>query len=512
VLAPASAPPPRWQVLLYVAAALTLLLPIWSARYVPTGDGPSHVYSAWVLLHLDDPALPHLGDHFTTRLEPLPNWTIQALLLLLLQVAPPLVAEKLLLSLYVLGFAAAAWYFAATVERSRAANAFLLLPFAYHKLLYWGFYNFAFGVPLLFLAVAYWWRHRAIPSARFAVVLNLLLLLAYFTHIVTLALTLIAIAALWLATARGAPLRRHALHLAILAPQCLLPLWFVASQQGGIIASEAPARVVLAFVLRLGALFPHQSPHAGRLLGLLLLALAAATLVRRNLRGGAGGWRPRLAGEGDGFLLVAALFTGALVAAPAGVFEGTILPLRLSLFPFLALVPWLAPASSRAVPAVLAVALSGLVAWQAVGLARFHRGIEGDLATFLAGLEDVAPASRVLPIVFSREHDLTTRAYGHLISWAAIDKALVDWDNYQAVSPYFPIRFRAGLARPDLVAVEAQPERYPVRRHLAAVDYVYTWHMPATSPLRRRLERFYAPVARSGDGELFARRRPGGPP
>lgn len=498
-------------------------MPVWSARYVPTADGPCHVYNAWVLLHLDDPALPHLAETFEVRREPLPNWSIQALLVALLTVAPPLVAEKLLLTLYVVAFAAAGWYFAASVDRSRAANAFLLLPFAWHELVYWGFYNFAFGVPLLLVAVGYWWRHRDAPSPRFALAVNALLLLCYFTHLVALVMALVAIAVLWAASWPGRPLRRHALHVAILAPQALLPLWFLTSRGTDVIDSGIAAPVRLAFLARLGVLFPFQPPAAGVALALLFAALAAATLIGRRRpaavaapslerpAGAADGPPPATAGplERHAFALVALAFTAVFLLSPEGVAKGTILPLRLTLFPYLALVPWLAPPRQRLLRAALPVGLAVVVAWQAATLSAVHRRLEPAMRAFVAGLAPVERESRLLTIVYRRDGDLADRAFGHLSGWTAIDEALVDWDDYQAATALFPVRFADGLGRPDVIAVEADPDAYRVARHAATVDYVYVWRMPERSPLRRRLQRFYEEAGRSGEGVLY-RRRTGG--
>ena len=89
---------------------LAYLLPVWVFRYVPTQDGPSHVFNALVIKDYSDSAA---GYHqvFEIRADPLPNWTSHLLLAGLLYVVPPLVAEKLLVSLYVLGFAGSFRYF-----------------------------------------------------------------------------------------------------------------------------------------------------------------------------------------------------------------------------------------------------------------------------------------------------------------------------------------------------------------------------------------------------------------
>ncbi len=45
----ATTPRVRWLGRLFLALTLLYLVPIWSVRYLPTSDGPAHLYNAWVL-------------------------------------------------------------------------------------------------------------------------------------------------------------------------------------------------------------------------------------------------------------------------------------------------------------------------------------------------------------------------------------------------------------------------------------------------------------------------------
>src|SRR3954465_6846257 len=80
------------------------LIPVWTFRYLPTQDGPSHLVNAQILKDYGSSTAGYEA-FFEVRAEPLPNWTSHLLLAGLLVLVPPLVAEKLLVSLYVLGFA-----------------------------------------------------------------------------------------------------------------------------------------------------------------------------------------------------------------------------------------------------------------------------------------------------------------------------------------------------------------------------------------------------------------------
>src|SRR4051812_11197543 len=86
------------------------LIPVWGYRYLPTQDGPSHLYNARVLNELLW-GNPRYEAYYEVRAEPIPNWTSHIALAALYSIAPPLVAEKILVSIYMLGFAATLRYF-----------------------------------------------------------------------------------------------------------------------------------------------------------------------------------------------------------------------------------------------------------------------------------------------------------------------------------------------------------------------------------------------------------------
>src|SRR5687767_9683693 len=75
--------------ILFVALALVVIVPVWSVKYIPAGDGPSHVYNAWVLHGLltgDAPA--NIEAAYRIDWRPHPNWTGHAFMALAMFVVP----------------------------------------------------------------------------------------------------------------------------------------------------------------------------------------------------------------------------------------------------------------------------------------------------------------------------------------------------------------------------------------------------------------------------------------
>jgi hypothetical protein len=490
---------------LFAALAVLHLLPFWAVAYVPTTDGPSHVYNAFVQLHLHAPAYPLLGATFEIDPRPLPNWMSQAALVPLLAVLSPAAAEKVLVSAYVVLFLGAARCLAGAADPERRWLSWLAFPFVLNWAFHFGFYNFALSVAFWMLAVGCWWRGRARPGWRLAAVLVPLLVLAYFAHIVSAVLALFALGVLWLAVlpaaVRAGRLRRHLLHVPILLAGAVLPAWFLLAQRGAPV-DRSPGGHLLGDLFGLRALFVFAGWDAGPALALVFLGLALLT-VQRRLRRTERGLRP-VWEEEDAFLLLAGALAAVYFVSPAGMAGGSLLRSRLTLYPWLALLPWLAPPPARALRAGVMAGLALLAGWDVANVTRAYRALDRDVAAMLAAAGPIAPGTRVLPVLFSHQASVPGPCLlTHAIDRVAADKGLVDWRDYEAVSGVFPLRFRPAVRR--LVARNGL-QLDDILAHAGEIDFLYVWKMPPGLPAARRLEDGFRLVAREGDARLYARR------
>jgi hypothetical protein len=489
--------------LLFFALALLYVLPIWAVRYLPTVDGPCHVYNAWILRQYGNvERFPLFQQYYEINARPYPNWVSHGTMAILMFAVPPLVAEKLLVSGYVLLFLGGMWYLAGSVRPGEPWLAFLAFPFVYHQLFQNGFYNFSISVALFAWILGYWWRNREAPGPAFAVKINLILWLCYFSHILSLALALAAIGVLWLATLRRESWRRHLLHVPILLPQIVLPIWFVLQNNGGEIPGKWPLRRLLRYFTELGVLFTFDQVQHWLGIGLaaLLLLLLLLTLLRKSLH------RPFFRQE-DVFLLLALLGFVLYIVSPQGLEGGSLLKPRLSLYPFLLLISWLSPGLNGAARKTATAVLVAVALLYLGYLTHWNRVRGGEVARYLSALEPIRPNTRVLPLLFERTRPMDVLS--HAIGYEALEKGLIDWDNYEAKLPYFQTRFRGSVALPDLAGVLHAPGSAHVKANLHAVDAVYTWRMPPGTLLRNRLKRSYDRVSQRFGGELYEIRRDG---
>src|SRR4051812_19165854 len=117
-----------WIKRLFLALVIVHLVPIWAVRHQPTIDGPCHLYNAFAMresvLHHDSA----VTRAFRIDWRPHPNWAGHFVLALLLNVASPLVAEKILISGIIILFLWGAWMLAGCDDARGHVFAFLAFP------------------------------------------------------------------------------------------------------------------------------------------------------------------------------------------------------------------------------------------------------------------------------------------------------------------------------------------------------------------------------------------------
>jgi hypothetical protein len=276
----------------------------------------------------------------------------------------------------------------------------------------------------------------------------------------------------------------------------------VQRQGGGPIPSAWSPEVQRDYLMRLEALFlfAREQLWIGMILAAIFGALLLLTLAGKLKMG-----------EEDGFLLLSLLAILLYALSPEGMSGGALIKNRLSLYPYLFLLPWLAPRIGRTGRAAVAAALVLLTVFQVGLTVHRYRLAQPEVREFLAATAPIAPDSRVLPILFTRgTNALGFGMLGHLIGYPAAEKGLIDWANYEAWIGYFPVRFRPEMGRMDNFALEAHPEALRLAEYRGRVDYVLAWKMPPDLPLGDQLRRQYRPLAEIGPGSVYKRRKGGG--
>src|SRR5687768_13855832 len=170
-----------------VVLALPALAAIWFLPYFVTQDGPAHQYTAEVLARLIA-GDSWLASHVHLQSIPLPNYLAQ-IILAALSVLPGRAGDQILMSLTIAGLALAITWLRHSVQPQ--SSGLLIVPFALiltmGRLWLLGFYGFLLGVTLFCITLGWWWRRRDYWTLHSAAMLSVLLVLAWFAHLVSYA-------------------------------------------------------------------------------------------------------------------------------------------------------------------------------------------------------------------------------------------------------------------------------------------------------------------------------------
>lgn len=520
---------------LFGVLVLVHLLPLWSFRYFPTTDGPAHLYNAWAANQLLTHAQHPFHQYLAFNPVPVPNYLTQGLLMGLLHLLPPWLAEKLVQSLFVVGLPWAVRYVVRAWQPAAGFLALLAFSFIYSAVFQYGFYNFCLSLVLLLVAIGYWRRHLHEPrvAARNVVGMGGLLLLLYFAHPLTYLLTGLVLGLLTLerawTTPPGQRTQRLRTGLGVLLLACAPSLLLLGGYLQQPVAEQQPEGITVGagkllhdwLVLEpLRFMGSAEGTYRGLLAGLLLSLVAYAAW--QHQRGGA--LRP-----GAAWALAALLVLGGYVLLPDALLGGSILRPRLGLLSYLLLLGLL---STVPYPRRLRQLVMGLSALLAVLLLGFRLGKYRTLVTGLQEYQSAAPYLRpgatIVSFTFAsvrrmpngRDYASYIDVFPHAASYLSVERQLLNLENYEAHTGYFPLVWQPGQA--FLTERTTQPAQAAWATYPRAQwpEYVLVWggNLPATPPAAARLllgqlARHYVPCYQSATGllELYRLRPPGRP-
>ena len=324
--------------ILYAAGILALPL-------FPTQDGPHHLYYAAVqdAVMRDAGAF---GGEFVVR-RALPPYSFMTYFFIgATRLVSGVMAEKLLVVLYVVLFCLGFRYLMRTLYGTLPVVALLVFPFVPHTLVYLGFYNYNIGLAVMLFTCGFWLRNEERLRCPQTIVFALLVLLHLATHPVPLAAAAAFIAFRLLLTARNgitSGLVRGIAHLAFALAALAYATFYLSAtgfREWSIGYPTWPERLVRLAKLHIVSPFESWALWAALVLAgccLLAAALAAARQRPSERRGGAG----------DLLLLFGLACGAAAVLAPSHVSAWAHLDER---FPALAVVFLLASAGSLDLP------------------------------------------------------------------------------------------------------------------------------------------------------------------
>jgi len=164
------------------------LIPVLTFKFFPTVDGPAHLYNAKLMVEILKDPNSILTDFFYFNNRISPNWTGHFILSFFILIFPAFVAEKIVLLIYLIGFPISIRYLFNSLSIENKYLLYLLFPFTYMTLFYYGFYNFNIGLVLFFWGLALWVQYLKNPTLKKLLILALMSTLICLSHLFVFAM------------------------------------------------------------------------------------------------------------------------------------------------------------------------------------------------------------------------------------------------------------------------------------------------------------------------------------
>jgi hypothetical protein len=517
--------------LVFLGLVLMSLVPIWAFTYFPSQDGPLHLENANIIMqYYKEP-----GGIWRTYYEIHPNilgtWLWDSVLAGILAIFPPLTAEKLFLSGYVILFVVAIRFALQTINHDSGFLALLALPFIYSFPLHKGFYNFCYSLPLFFLLLGYWLQYRQQLTCRRAAILGFLSLVLFLSHKVSFVmawsgitvLLLFDIVAKVVRQEPARPLRRMILQSNLILVLLVffltaIPLALFLYQRGMQMAYDSSIMSRIGDLLTPSSLISFSNSEKRFARGVILIFAGICSYIVIMKR-----FRMRL--PLDEFLFVSLFYFIAYFIAPDSITTGSYVDQRMNLYPFFALILWFGAQRFKKLfkPAIiiLVTVVTLLVNFHYVAK---YAQINGYLEDYVSGMHMIESNTTLLPLSFShrgrfpddKQLSRKVKPFLHASGYIAAQKAIVDLSH----TPIDPLVWRRNLnPREHIGNIKSIPPQVHFtcdQRTGGPVDYVLLWGDPgpisgveATRSIFRQLEAGYDLVLtspRTGLMKLFRRK------
>ena len=476
------------------------LLPVWGFKYFPTQDGASHIYNAYVLKEYHQHENYRLREVYKRNATLFPNWTSHILLAALLYIFPPLICEKIVLTLCIGLLPLSLFYFLNGVEKRNTLFGLLGFIYAYNYLLHMGFYNFVLSMSLFFFALGYWWRVKDKLRLTHMIVLYILLLATYFTHYHSYALLIVSLTFFALYTPaysilheifghkepsqplvsrfrRGAmKFKPTLIFLVGLIPAyfILFAYYFYLSSTHGTGGNHKGFEWLNDYFFSMKSLVSFRDDHVliGRVL-LVFFAIALGLTVINRIRQyyqfrESEAWKEtgerlwtRAVSQMDAFLLMAVLITIMYFIAPWSGYSGGWINDRFHLYIFLVLLPFFAINGHRHINYAVAGVIIVLSLWHLGYNVHTYAMLNRDIANALSleGMEEEDTILTSIPEEWGGSSDALgfepkyVEPFGHIECLLATNKGIAYLDNYEADTDHFPLRYKQNDMPADFVIV-----------------------------------------------------------
>ncbi len=480
--------------LIYYILLLTAHLGlVWWLPYFPTQDGPSHIYNL-VILHDLLNGGKDWGSFFSYQLRAVPNLGFNLIAYPLLYFFPPLVIEKIFISIYIVLMGVSVPFFLRTFNKPSLPFAYFVFPVLFNFSLLMGFYSYVVAIPLFLLAFSFAWKIRNSSLACKFICFNSAGFIIFYFHLIPFVFFMLALIAITVVESTGYKKKiNNLLKLLIAITPSIFYLFFYLR---GTKSSIPDFSYLLSFFRPFQLLdelfffstvnFYWQILPASLFMSLFVLFgyLSIKNIYQRRLQFG------NITPSEKSLICLSSVLILIYLFAPIRFGDGYYFNQRFPWVILLITLPLLRTPETTFFKRFGSIVITGIVsvffAFNAIILLQQSTKVERFLSGLCAGLPKCAfvMTYKTKPPERSRVDVLL-----HAASYYGIFRGCIDIGNYETGSGYFPISFNKNLpALPPIGQIAYEPatinfSNYPY------IQYLLGWEIDKKD--RKELSKFF---------------------
>lgn len=371
-----------------------------------------------------------------------------------------------------------------------------------------GFYNFSLAVGMFPLVLGYWWRHFDTFDAKKSIVLGLLLIVLYFCHLVPLALAMfsITIAVIVKLPPKFTKWKQALLTFICMIPAACMTLYYTSTRGTERTGVWALNRMWQYFIRNESLAYHSESQIIfGKIVTGAFAVLLLYTIIRDHFFTEEWRFRMKLHYR-DILLILCAAFFIIYIKAPDGMSGGGFIKTRMSLFPFLVIIPLLSWNMPKIAKGIVGGMLLILAVAYIAHMSYYHKAINDDIEVYTSGYDAVEKNKVLLPLAFDYVgKSWRIGVFTHTPGYYGYKTGCINLINYEAGTDYFPTIFKPEFNRPTIGEVHTQQTQIDFTKYLNDIDYILTWALPVGSDVEIRILNHYKLIKHNENLKIFKR-------
>jgi len=494
----------------YILLLISHIGLIWLLPYVPTQDGPSHIYNLVILQDLLNGG-KEWGKFFIYQLRAVPNLGFILLVYPLLHFFPPLVVEKIFLSIYIVLMGVSVPLFLRTFEKPAFPLSYCVFPVIFNYTLLMGFYSYIVTIPLFLLAFSFAWKIRHRSATCKLVCLNIIGFILFYFHLIPFVFFLLSliIASMVESTSYRKKVYNLLKLFLILSPLIINFFFYLKSGTTNSIPNFSYLLSPFRFVRLITELFFFSSVNflpwqilPASLFTYLIISLgfySAKDLNKNKLQGN------NIVLSEKTIIYLSSVLILIYLFAPLSIGDGWYFNPRFPWVILLISLPLLRLPQKLASKRIVSIAIPGIVSIFFVFNTVILWQQSAKVEKFLTGLHAGLPKGALVMTYKPKLPKWTTvDVLLHTASYYGIFAGCVDAGNYEANTYFFPVHFNKSMPAipPDLqISYKAHTinwENYP------AIQYLLGWEVDNRE--RQVLSKYFYVIWEKDEFSIWQRR------